>query len=111
MTTSSQTPSTMRAAVVHDFTKPLTVDSIDVPAPTGNEALVRVDYTGVCHTDLHAAHGDWPVKPEPPFVPGHEGVGTVVAVGDDVTRIKVGDVVGNAWLWSCLLYTSDAADE
>ena len=90
----------MRAAVVRSFTKPLVVSKIDIPKPTGFEALVKVEYSGVCHTDLHAARGDWPVKPVPPFVPGHEGVGTVVEVGDAVTRIKVGDIVGNAWLWS-----------
>lgn len=92
--------STMKAAVVHEFGKPLTVDEIAVPAPGPNEALVKVRYTGVCHTDLHAAHGDWPVKPTPPFVPGHEGVGEVVAIGEHVTRVAVGDLVGNAWLWS-----------
>lgn len=92
--------STMKAAVVHEFGKPLTVDEIAVPAPGPNEALVKVRYTGVCHTDLHAAHGDWPVRPTPPFVPGHEGVGEVVAVGEHVTRVAVGDLVGNAWLWS-----------
>lgn len=90
----------MRAAVVRSFTDPLVVEELDVPSPGPHEALVKVDYTGVCHTDLHAAHGDWPVKPAPPFVPGHEGVGTVVAVGDQVTRVRVGDTVGNAWLWS-----------
>ncbi|MFE5338139.1 alcohol dehydrogenase AdhP [Isoptericola sp. NPDC056573] len=92
--------STMQAAVVHSFTEPLTVEDREIPTPGPHEALVKVDYTGVCHTDLHAAHGDWPVKPSPPFVPGHEGVGHVVAVGDQVTRVKVGDTVGNAWLWS-----------
>ena len=92
--------STMKAAVVHTFAQPLTIDDVEIPTPGPLEALVKVDYTGVCHTDLHAAHGDWPVKPSPPFVPGHEGVGTVVAVGDQVTRLKVGDTVGNAWLWS-----------
>ena len=92
--------STMKAAVVHTFAAPLTIDDVEVPTPGPHEALVKVDYTGVCHTDLHAAHGDWPVKPSPPFVPGHEGVGTVVAVGDQVTRVAVGDKVGNAWLWS-----------
>ncbi|WP_263118973.1 alcohol dehydrogenase AdhP [Cellulomonas sp. RIT-PI-Y] len=90
----------MKAAVVHEFGKPLTVDEIAVPAPGPDEALVKVRYTGVCHTDLHAAHGDWPVKPAPPFVPGHEGVGEVVAIGEHVTRVAVGDLVGNAWLWS-----------
>ncbi|WP_062518414.1 alcohol dehydrogenase AdhP [Demequina gelatinilytica] len=89
-----------RAAVVRAFGEPLDVSDMTMPEPTGYEALVKVSYTGVCHTDLHAAHGDWPVKPAPPFVPGHEGVGTVVAVGERVTRIAVGDVVGNAWLWS-----------
>lgn len=92
--------STMRAAVVHSFTEPLRIDERPLPAPDPHEALVRVEYTGVCHTDLHAARGDWPVKPELPFVPGHEGVGTVVAVGEHVERVRVGDLVGNAWLAS-----------
>jgi propanol-preferring alcohol dehydrogenase len=61
---------------------------------------VKLETSGVCHTDLHAAHGDWPVKPQPPFVPGHEGYGTVVALGDGVDDLKIGDKVGNAWLWS-----------
>jgi alcohol dehydrogenase, propanol-preferring len=52
----------------------------------------------VCHTDLHAADGDWPVKPSPPFIPGHEGVGTVVALGAGVTAVKEGDRVGVPWL-------------
>ena len=92
--------STMRAAVVRSFTQDLSVEDLPVPAPGPGEALVRVEYSGVCHTDLHAARGDWPVKPTPPFVPGHEGAGTVVAVGEGVTRVKVGDRVGNAWLAS-----------
>ncbi len=92
--------STMKAAVVHEFAQPLTVDEIPVPTPGPQQALVKVRFSGVCHTDLHAAHGDWPVKPSPPFVPGHEGVGEVVAIGDQVTRVAVGDLVGNAWLWS-----------
>ncbi|SKC79620.1 alcohol dehydrogenase AdhP [Krasilnikoviella flava] len=92
--------STMQAAVVTSFTSPLEIRDLEIPAPGPHEALVKVDFTGVCHTDLHAAHGDWPVKPTPPFVPGHEGIGHVVAVGDQVTRVQVGDTVGNAWLWS-----------
>jgi len=93
-------PETMRAAVVPELGRPLEVRDLPVPAPGPYEALVKVAYSGVCHTDLHAAHGDWPVKPSPPFIPGHEGVGTVVAVGDRVERVKVGDTVGNAWLAS-----------
>jgi len=92
--------STMKAAVVRSFDAALDVTEIEIPTPGPHEALVEVRYSGVCHTDLHAARGDWPVKPNPPFVPGHEGAGTVVAVGDLVTRVKVGDRVGNAWLWS-----------
>jgi propanol-preferring alcohol dehydrogenase len=92
--------STMKAAVVRSFTDELEIAELPVPEPGPHEALVRVEYSGVCHTDLHAARGDWPVKPSPPFVPGHEGAGTVVAVGDRVTRVQVGDQVGNAWLWS-----------
>ncbi len=92
---------TMKAAVVTEFGKDLNVsDSTDIPTPGPHEALVKLISTGVCHTDLHAAHGDWPIKPSPPFVPGHEGVGRVEAIGDDVTSVKVGDIVGSAWLWS-----------
>jgi propanol-preferring alcohol dehydrogenase len=60
--------------------------------------LVKIRATGVCHTDLHAADGDWPVKPQPPFVPGHEGAGIVAALGAGVTGVKEGDAVGIAWL-------------
>lgn len=90
----------MRAAVVHEFGKDLVIDDVPLPIPGPGQALVKLLTTGVCHTDLHAAEGDWPVKPTPPFIPGHEGVGTVVAVGDGVTDLAVGDLVGNAWLWS-----------
>lgn len=91
---------TMQAAVVEKFGTDLQVRSLPIPTPGPGEALVKVLTTGVCHTDLHAAEGDWPVKPVPPFVPGHEGVGEVVALGDGVTGLAVGDLVGNAWLWS-----------
>ncbi|MDT0382862.1 alcohol dehydrogenase catalytic domain-containing protein, partial [Streptomyces sp. DSM 42041] len=90
----------MRAAVVTEFGAPLQVSELDLPTPGPGEALVKLETSGVCHTDLHAAHGDWPVKPSPPFVPGHEGYGTVVALGPAVADLKVGDKVGNAWLWS-----------
>lgn len=93
-------PDTMKAAVVPQLGQPLEVQEAPVPEPGPFDALVRVEYTGVCHTDLHAAKGDWPVKPTAPFIPGHEGVGTVTAVGDQVDRVQVGDKVGNAWLAS-----------
>ncbi len=88
------------AAVVTEFGEPLEIQQLEIPQPGPGQVLVKLLTSGVCHTDLHAAHGDWPVKPAPPFVPGHEGVGTVVALGEGVTDLAVGDVVGNAWLWS-----------
>ena len=63
----------MKAAVVHDFTKPLSLEDVPKPEPGPGEILVKVETAGLCHTDIHAAHGDWPVKPTPPFIPGHEG--------------------------------------
>ncbi|MGV9271542.1 alcohol dehydrogenase AdhP [Kitasatospora sp. NPDC003701] len=88
----------MKAAVVHDFTRPLVIEDRPVPAPAPHQVLVRIEASGLCHTDIHAAHGDWPVKPAPPFVPGHEGVGVVEAVGDLVRHVRVGRRVAIAWL-------------
>ncbi|OOG55132.1 alcohol dehydrogenase AdhP [Rhodanobacter sp. B05] len=91
-------PESMKAAVVRAFGAPLTIEDVPVPAPGPGEVLVQIHACGVCHTDLHAAEGDWPVKPSVPFIPGHEGAGTVVALGAGVTRLKEGDRVGIAWL-------------
>ena len=88
----------MRAAVVHEFGKPLTIEELPIPRPGTGEVLVKVHACGVCGTDLHAAGGDWPVKPKPPFIPGHEGVGHVAAVGPGVTHLREGDRVGVPWL-------------
>src|ERR687887_2703102 len=88
----------MKAAVVHAFGKPLVIEDVAVPIPGHGEVLVKEIACGVCHTDLHAAEGDWPVKPSPPFIPGHEGTGTVAAVGPGVTTLREGDRVGVAWL-------------
>jgi len=89
---------TMKAAMVQRFGAPLTIEEVPVPSPGPGEVLVKIVATGVCHTDLHAADGDWPVKPVPPFIPGHEGAGIVAAVGAGVTQLKEGDCVGIAWL-------------
>jgi propanol-preferring alcohol dehydrogenase len=89
---------TMKAAVVREFGKPLTIEEVPVPTPGVGEVLVKIMATGVCHTDLHAADGDWPVKPTPPFIPGHEGAGIVAAVGAGVKNLREGDPVGIAWL-------------
>ncbi len=89
---------TMKAAVVRAFGEPLTIEDVPIPAPGPGEALVKVAACGVCHTDLHAADGDWPAKPSPPFIPGHEAAGVVAALGAGVSGLKEGDPVGVAWL-------------
>jgi len=91
---------TMQAAVVNEFGKDLTIQDVPVPEPGTRQVLVKLVSSGVCHTDLHAAEGDWPLKPNPPFIPGHEGVGEVVALGEGVKSLRLGDIVGSAWLWS-----------
>jgi len=67
-----------------------------------DECLIKMACTGVCHTDLHAALGDWPVKPITPLIGGHEGVGEVVAIGPgtvlETCPIKVGQRVGIKWI-------------
>ncbi len=93
-------PKTMKAAVVREFGKPLQIEEVEVKRPGQHQILVKVIASGVCHTDLHAVEGDWPVKPKMPLIPGHEGVGYVVAVGPGVTNVKEGDAVGVPWLYS-----------
>jgi alcohol dehydrogenase, propanol-preferring len=89
---------TYKAAVVHDFHSPLTVEQVPRADLGPGQVRVKVEASGLCHTDIHAAHGDWPVKPEPPFIPGHEGVGLVVELGSGVTEVALGDRVAMPWL-------------
>ena len=97
---------TMKAAVLKEFGRPLVIEEIAIPEPGDGQVLVKIEACGVCHTDLHAVEGDWPVKPNLKalpgggFIPGHEGVGYVVKVGKGVTHIKEGDAVGIPWLYS-----------
>ena len=91
---------TMKAAVVREFGQPLTIDEVPIPEVGPGQIRVAIQASGVCHTDLHAAHGDWPVKPKPPFIPGHEGVGFVEAVGAGVKWVREGDRVGVPWLYT-----------
>lgn len=92
----------MRAAVVHRFGDPLVIEEVDKPVPAAGQVLVKIETSGLCHTDIHAARGDWPVKPNPPFIPGHEGVGIVERLGAGVTRLREGDRVAVPWLgWAC----------
>jgi propanol-preferring alcohol dehydrogenase len=90
----------MKAAVVTRFGQPLEFQEWDMPVPGPGQILVKTEACGVCHTDLHAARGDWPVKPALPFIPGHEGIGRVAALGSGVTAVREGDRVGVPWLYS-----------
>jgi propanol-preferring alcohol dehydrogenase len=91
-------PKMMKAAVVQEFGQPLVIKEVPVPGDT--QVLAKVITCGVCHTDLHAANGDWPVKPQLPLIPGHEAVGYVVALGAGVKNVAIGDIVGAPWLAS-----------
>lgn len=88
----------MKAAVVPAFKAPLEIRDVPVPTAGPGQVVVRIEASGLCHTDIHAAHGDWPVKPKMPLIPGHEGVGRVTEVGDGVTSVAIGDRVALPWL-------------
>ena len=90
----------MKAAVLHEFGQPLQIEEVDIPTPGAGQIVVKMQASGVCHTDLHAIEGDWPVKPSPPLIPGHEGVGLITAVGENVHHVKEGDRVGVPWLYT-----------
>jgi propanol-preferring alcohol dehydrogenase len=92
----------MKAAVVRQFKAPLRIEDVPKPTPGAGEVVVKIEASGLCHTDIHAAHGDWPVKPKLPLIPGHEGVGIVESVGAGVQNVKEGDRVSIPWLgWAC----------
>jgi alcohol dehydrogenase, propanol-preferring len=89
----------MRAAVVQSFDRPLTIEDVPIPEPGPEQVLVRIETCGLCHTDIHAAHGEWPVKPSPPFIPGHEGVGVIERVGSGNPHgLAIGMRVALPWL-------------
>lgn len=88
----------MKAAVVHSFSQPLALEQVPDPVPGAGQVLVKIEASGLCHSDIHAAHGDWPMKPIPPFIPGHEGVGIVEQIGPGVTAPRIGERVAIPWL-------------
>jgi len=87
-----------RGAFVRNFKQPLHLEEVAFSDPSPGEVLVQMKTSGVCHTDLHALDGDWPIKPQLPFIPGHEGVGVAAKVGIGVRDVKEGDRVGLPWL-------------
>ncbi|HST39490.1 MAG TPA: zinc-dependent alcohol dehydrogenase [Conexibacter sp.] len=89
----------MRAAVVHAFDQPLSIEEVPTPSPGAGQVLVRIEASGLCHTDIHAARGEWPVKPAPPFIPGHEGVGRIEQLGSgEMHGLEEGMRVAIPWL-------------
>lgn len=95
----------MKAAVLHEFKEPLKFEDFPKPEPGPDEVLIEVESSGVCHSDLHMAEGDWPQLAaimKRPIILGHEAVGKVVEKGAQVTHLSVGDRVGVPWIhWSC----------
>jgi alcohol dehydrogenase, propanol-preferring len=91
---------TMKAAVVPHLGAKLEIREVPIPEPGPGQVLIRMRASGVCHTDIHAANGDWPVKPAPPFIPGHEGVGIITELGPGAGLHRVGERVSIAWLGS-----------
>jgi alcohol dehydrogenase, propanol-preferring len=91
-------PTSYRAAVVHSFHQPLSIEQVTPPELGPDQIRVHIEASGLCHTDIHAAHGDWPIKPSPPFIPGHEGVGRVVELGSHVSEVSLGERVALPWL-------------
>jgi len=96
-------PETQWAQVVEKKGGPPIYKQIPVPKPGPDEILLNVKYTGVCHTDLHAMKGDWPLPLKMPLVGGHEGAGIIVAKGEMAHGLEIGDHAGIKWLnGSCL---------
>ncbi|MEW6129780.1 MAG: alcohol dehydrogenase AdhP [Acidobacteriota bacterium] len=95
----------MKAAIVKEFKDPLVIEDAPNPQPADDEVLIKVEACGVCHSDLHLAEGDWSQMNKivkKPLILGHEVVGRVIATGDAVEHLKVGDRVGVAWIhWAC----------
>ena len=88
----------MRAAIAREFGGPLHLEEVEKPEPGDGQVIIQIETAGLCHTDIHAVHGDWPVKPKMPLIPGHEGVGIVERVGPNAGDIREGDRVALPWL-------------
>merc|ERR1711977_343919 len=82
-------PKKQMAQVIEKTGGPVQFKEIDVQQPGPDEVLINIKYSGVCHTDLHAVNGDWPLPTKLPLVGGHEGAGVVVAKGDLVEDIEM----------------------
>ena len=90
---------------------PLEIRDVPVPEPGAGQIVVRIEASGLCHTDIHAARGEWPVKPKDQLIPGHEGVGIVEAVGSPGLPVAVGQRVALPWLVHDLTTVDQGAPE
>ena len=88
-----------KAAVVYEFGKPIEIEELDLDGPKAGEVLIRYTYAGLCHSDVHVAHGD--LEARLPMVLGHEGAGIIEEVGPGVTRVAVGDHVVCSFIPNC----------
>lgn len=92
-------PKTMRAAILGRHGEPLEIKEVPLPNPGPGQILIKLEASGVCHTDVHIWRGDvLPSSNPDPFILGHEGVGTVAALGPDVADWSIGERAGAAWL-------------
>jgi propanol-preferring alcohol dehydrogenase len=103
MSTTEEIPKMQKAAVFDEVGGPINIKEIPVPECGPDDILVKIKYSGVCHTDLHVWLGDFPVETKGPLVGGHEGAGVVVKAGSNVTNFKVGDYAGIKWINSTCL--------
>src|SRR2546427_6089092 len=101
----------MKAAILHEFKKPLAIEEAARPKPGADEVLIEVEACGVCHSDLHVADGDWAQLAgivKKPLILGHEIAGRVVEKGAAVRDLQIGDRVGVPWVhWRSEEHTSE----
>uniref|UniRef100_A0A1I7UBW4 alcohol dehydrogenase n=1 Tax=Caenorhabditis tropicalis TaxID=1561998 RepID=A0A1I7UBW4_9PELO len=90
----SDIPSTQRVLIFDEYNGPLVVRKAPVPEPLDDELLVKVEYSGICHSDLHSWNGDFDYATICPLIGGHEGAGSVVKIGSKVRDWKLGDRAG-----------------
>ena len=90
-TDNSMPKQTMLAALLTEYRMPLEIKTVPCPVPKHDEVLVKIEASGVCFTDVHIWRGDHAAPDPLPLIMGHEGVGTVVALGSASGRLKIGD--------------------
>lgn len=103
MATSLTIPLTQKAAILEAHNAPFVIKTdhpVKQPSELApGECLIKLEYSGVCHSDLHVRNADWARKSKLPLIGGHEGIGRVVAIGaHSGSTVKIGDRVGVKWI-------------